>query len=833
MRGKAKVLLLPFNFVCLALILASFFDKNVAYNEDKLMATIQQNLIYSLFPGDKFPQTRYTFNADYGFEDWRFNQLVNIAEMDNTGMPRGSTQSNDVLMYDEWNYLQNTGNSGVFNGVFDIAVANLSHKVALFTSNNDNINSCDANDVENDLKEYDRIQNKTKKSLGDGREERKIILSRRKKWLSKICQCFDPSTSPHHTSHHEPSTSHHEISPPNTKNHCEALIQLIIRCKVFIRDLHSEGAEGSLIDIFSFMNNHEELGNLIQILNLSKIQSRALDKAINERIYQEHLKNKMRKGYKNAIVQGAGSVGLYAAYKLFIGGVNVTLVNDRSEEYIRNRVVFFDRKWMSQLRFFLGTEFDKLFIDKQNGEKSLGRILDGDIGFVSIKNMETALKERLKKLSEYIIKKEGKQGNLFLNLLYETAVLDINTQHGKSFAVLGTPAKQFNPSAQTFLQYVANENFNGDYQQAHDHIFQNYLEEIKQHFGHESPYFAYTRYKGDNAVEYINAETLAQLQVEGKAFGIRNLGEELREIGGIPIETSFGRNDVGIPFDLFFCAGGANDQIRNKFLEPAKQLTESKNYGVVIFNKEKPNIKVFEDSAAFYRDPMAGMRKHLVKQDFNGLIRQADFLSDRLKSKYKNLTKMILQDEQIVVRLFESNPTLHIASITPRALVEFIREFNRERGNRANELRDAENKLYSELTFMGNLEHWYKLTEVKDKHEEVLKHYDDFHDELQKKWARALFSYTFSTRHPERFEREEVVIEGEASTSTGITEEPNQILKFDPHSANTSTFWVAIYGIGNPVAKIDGSSAIIAAIGDANTSAHFMTASGISTGKFC
>ena len=63
MRGKAKMLLLPFDLVWIALILASFFDKNVAYNEDKVMATIQQNLIYALFPGDKLPQTRYKFNA--------------------------------------------------------------------------------------------------------------------------------------------------------------------------------------------------------------------------------------------------------------------------------------------------------------------------------------------------------------------------------------------------------------------------------------------------------------------------------------------------------------------------------------------------------------------------------------------------------------------------------------------------------------------------------------------------------------------------------------------------------------------------------------------------
>ncbi|CAK5090735.1 unnamed protein product [Meloidogyne enterolobii] len=624
-------------------------------------------------------------------------------------MPRGSTQSNDVLIHDEWIYLQNTGNSEVF----DNFVISLLNKVAIFTSNNVNFNSCNANNVENELKQYDQIQEKTREALQKSPGERETILSQRKGLLSNLCRCFTRSRA-----------SHQETFSQDRKNHCEVLIELIIRCKVFIRDLHSEGAEGSLIDIFSFMNKHPRLRHLKQILNLSTVQSQGLDTAINERIYQEHLENKMRKEYKNAIVQGAGPVGLYATYKLFIGGVNVTLVNDRSEDYIRNRVVFFDRKWMSQLRFFLGTEFDKLFFDKQNGEKSLGRILDEDIGFANIKNMENALMKRLKNLSSYINGRENQQ-EIFLNLVYNTAVLNIQTQHKKSLAILGAPIKR---------------------------------------------------------PELFDSDNLKKI--------LTNLER-----------TSDGA--IGIPFDLFFCAGGARDQIRTRFIEQPEQLTESKNYGVVIFDKENPNIKVFEDSAAFYRDPMNNMREHLEKQNIDGLIWQSG-LSKKLKSTYANLTEMILQDKQIVVRLFESNPTLHIASITPEALVHFIEDLQNEKGNR----------------------------------KKYMKNYDEFHNELQKRWAKALFDYTFSTRHPEK--AGQVVIEGDehvGSSSTSyrgkeIATEPEQTLQFDPHSANTSTFWVAIYGIETPVAKINGSSSIIAAIGDANTSAHFMTASGISTGKF-
>jgi len=249
-------------------------------------------------------------------------------------------QNKRIYLQSEWVYRKNDATyiqdewirNNVNVGGIDDAVASLINKVERFTLENSNLYSCDSTTAENDLKEYDeaqkeiRIRTSLRISPAMPKEEKKKRLSRRKKFLSKFCQCFTPSsTSPPHTSHHdtsthhEPSTSHPETFTPSRKNHCEELIELIIRCKVFIRDLHSEGGEGSLIDIFSFMEKHEELGDLIQILNLSTVQSQWLDKAINEKIYQEHLENKMRKGYKNAIVQGAGPVGLYAAYKLFIG----------------------------------------------------------------------------------------------------------------------------------------------------------------------------------------------------------------------------------------------------------------------------------------------------------------------------------------------------------------------------------------------------------------------------------------------------------------------------------------------------------------------------------
>jgi len=60
------------------------------------------------------------------------------------------------------------------------------------------------------------------------------------------------------------------------------------------------------------------------IFNLSKIQSKEMDKAIIEEIYNQNFKNKknLNEEYKNVIVEGNGPVGLYAAFELFMGNFN-------------------------------------------------------------------------------------------------------------------------------------------------------------------------------------------------------------------------------------------------------------------------------------------------------------------------------------------------------------------------------------------------------------------------------------------------------------------------------------------------------------------------------
>ncbi|CAK5087125.1 unnamed protein product [Meloidogyne enterolobii] len=343
-----------------------------------------------------------------------------------------------------------------------------------------------------------------------------------------------------------------------SKDYYKAKINLVIQCKVFISDLNSEGSEGSFIDIFSFMEKHSKLKDLKLIFDLSLIHSVELDKAIIEKFYEEHSDNKEKvRGYKYAVVEGAGPIGLYTAFKLFIEGINVTLVNDRSEEYTREQFILLDRKWIYQLNLILGTQFDQLF----NDENSMAKLLPNHVGIVIMKNFETALMNRLKCLALYVDEREeNEEGEKsFVKLLYETEVFDINLHYEKPLAIFGTPIRQDKPFGKKYYKKLVNNIMNEygtDPDGARRTIIkskQQYLENI---FGENTiPYIS-----NEGNIDYINAKKLAKLQINGKAFDIQNT------INGLPLNTYFGSNFLGIPFDLLFCAGGANDRIRDDFI---------------------------------------------------------------------------------------------------------------------------------------------------------------------------------------------------------------------------------------------------------------------------
>ncbi|CAK5090190.1 unnamed protein product [Meloidogyne enterolobii] len=112
--------------------------------------------------------------------------------------------------------------------------------------------------------------------------------------------------------------------------------------------------------------------------------------------------------------------------------MNVTVVGSYNSEI--GYTIKLDTKLMSELRIFLGTKFDKLVTKK---EKSRIKFNDYEIR-VNIEEIENALKERLKELSKHVQEKENGTQNekSFLNLLFDTKVLDINTVTEKPRAIL-------------------------------------------------------------------------------------------------------------------------------------------------------------------------------------------------------------------------------------------------------------------------------------------------------------------------------------------------------------------------------------------------------------
>uniref|UniRef100_A0A915LI27 Uncharacterized protein n=1 Tax=Meloidogyne javanica TaxID=6303 RepID=A0A915LI27_MELJA len=199
---------------------------------------------------------------------------------------------------------------------------------------------------------------------------------------------------------------------------------------------------------------------------------------------------------------------------------------------------------------------------------------------------------------------------------------------------------------------------------------------------------------------------------------------------------------------------------------------------------------------------------HLEKQGFYEFIVNSN-ISHHLKTRYGNLINFIIYGvmedgygylmptynnfthETLVLHVFELKQRISIATNTPNALVNFIEEIKAE---------------------MNENLHWEE-------------YYVYFIKELENKWAIALFKYLASLYG---HDADKLIVETEENEGC---DEDDENLYFKILSSNT--FWIKIKGVENPAKRYrtENDSAIVAAVGDANTSAHFFTGSGLSTGK--
>ncbi|KAI1713805.1 hypothetical protein Ddc_11697 [Ditylenchus destructor] len=204
---------------------------------------------------------------------------------------------------------------------------------------------------------------------------------------------------------------------------------IILACKDFIYEVFSEGGEGSWLNIMSFATSTDPKYRILYaVYKIAMLQSLVLDEALLASMLEMH--DRFREKQKDkadplirALIAGGGPSGMLALKKFFMSGMSVTLVEKRTK-FVRNQVVILDTKWMIQLRLFLGTSFDKTFGPIGNRTKP-GAYSEFGLynGIINVKNLETALKNRLVTLAKFVVRNTKDEHRL--HLIDGTTVDDI------------------------------------------------------------------------------------------------------------------------------------------------------------------------------------------------------------------------------------------------------------------------------------------------------------------------------------------------------------------------------------------------------------------------
>src|SRR5262249_22288884 len=108
-------------------------------------------------------------------------------------------------------------------------------------------------------------------------------------------------------------------------------------------------------------------------------------------------------------IEGAGPTGLLLAITQFEAGSNVSLFEKRSGLYDRSQIVRLDTKWMAMLKFYLGEQYYKLFLD----ENHKGVVREDGFGEITTMDLEAVLNIRLNELISMLEPKDQSQLEIF------------------------------------------------------------------------------------------------------------------------------------------------------------------------------------------------------------------------------------------------------------------------------------------------------------------------------------------------------------------------------------------------------------------------------------
>lgn len=643
------------------------------------------------------------------------------------------------------------------------------------------------------------------------------------------------------------------------KSELQPTLDMIVNAKKLMRNVLSEEGEGSFIDVFSFIKSQDpNFTNLAHIEALSALQSVELDDRINQEIFQEHLDHRGLATPLDVVVEGAGPNGLYSSLQFFLAGANVTLVNDRGERYIRNQIVDLDPKWAMQLRYFLGTKFDELFI----GKDAIGHYSeDGNYLSINTKNLEDALKERMAELSSYVnTQASQRKFSSHLDIYYQavfTQALPPSASDTKGFvAQLKSPNKP-GPDDTTYkltlLDQKAIEIFNKDHPQEDP---SKLLMDIETEKGTDKiPLFHEAREKaiaelmekripeiekivrksmklGEEEKIDLNQPLIDFVNRDGSTIRISIREQARREIEGEALELKEERlPDIQVKCDLLVCCGGVRDTVRDQYLGVPREETIAKGYGVAVLEKgDRFSDYHFLPKGKEGRvyEPRENFAPFLTEQGLDKLIKDSKSIPQALKEKYANLT------EQIVEGLVEDKQATEKANGVPQYKKDekghFLLDRESPKDKRQIQLRMFENKLtfYTGAETPPALAEFYKDLEkaVKDK-TLTQTELGRIKTEMDRKWFAAIATRFIKETHPE-------LIDELGSVINFDRKRDGKKLNFDPNPINTSTFPVVQYAVDKAATLLkaeNGTTLMVTVLGDARASPHFYTGSGLSTGR--
>lgn len=138
-----------------------------------------------------------------------------------------------------------------------------------------------------------------------------------------------------------------------------------------------------------------------KLMTFDQMRGENIDDAMLQSFIREH-GEAIR--HPRVAIEGAGPVGLLLAMTQLRSGANVSIFEKRSTLFDRTQIVRLDPKWMAMLKFYLGEDYYKLFIDA--GKKGILR--EDGFGEISTRELEDALHIKLTKLISLIPAEKGK-----------------------------------------------------------------------------------------------------------------------------------------------------------------------------------------------------------------------------------------------------------------------------------------------------------------------------------------------------------------------------------------------------------------------------------------